>query len=134
MGRREIREFKRKYEKELKEMQKKREEERCEWYGRMGQGLPYKDVVEQSRVYKRVVRREKQEKELEQRTKEMSLGKVRARMENYAKISKVLHWPTVSPVKKQEMEVIRKKLEEKNKRRLSGSTSRNIYTSLNRIK
>ena len=54
-------------------------------------------------------------------------------MNNYAKMAKEMHWPSVSPKKQQEMKDIRRKLDIKNKRRTALSTNRINSTSVQRV-
>ena len=119
----EIDEFQKKYEENFKIKLEQQRVKREKWYDEIGAGN-YDPNKYKTKVLEKVVEAEKGSEELKQRKMEDKRNKAE-KMKNYAKIVKQMHWPDISPHKQQEIERIKKLLDERNKRRSAPPKNRN---------
>lgn len=119
----EIDDFQKKYEENIKYKLEEKRMKREQWYDDIGVGK-YDPTKFKTKVLEKVMEESKGTEEIKQ--KEMDDKKHKAeKMKNYAKIVKQMHWPDVSPKKQQEIERIKELLENKNKRRSAPPKNRN---------
>lgn len=111
----EIDEFQKKYEENIKIKIDQQRQKREKWYEDLGAGQ-YDPNKYKTKMLNRVIEDEKGAEELKQREIEDKKHKAE-KMRNYAKIVKQMHWPEVSPKKQEEIEKIKKLMDQRNKRR-----------------
>lgn len=87
-----------KYEKELKELENKKKEERLNWYKNIGSETPRKQKYEINKYYHNFLIHEKQQKIIDEH-KIDEIKKKAKKMNDYAKMAKEMHWPSISPKK-----------------------------------
>lgn len=125
--------FAKKYEKELHALESKKKKQREQWYRDLGGGLPYKSKLPYNKHCKELLDQEKFQQQEEEHKIEKLKEKVR-KMNTYGKMAKDLHWPSISPQKRQEMIDIKHKLKKSKTKMPPLVTKPVVYTSFSKLK
>ncbi|CAI2362401.1 unnamed protein product [Moneuplotes crassus] len=115
IDRKEIDEFQKQYEENIKLKNEEKRHKREQWYSDIG-GDNFDPNRLKTKIYDKVMEEDKgnqdmRSKKIEDRTRRQE------KMNNYARIVKEMHWPTVSHKKKQEIEQIKNLLGQRNQRK-----------------
>lgn len=111
MKREELDEFEKDYQEKVKIEREKQRIKREKWYSDIGYGV-YDENRYKTKFYEKAIAEEKIKAELDRESSSHRKHKA-DKMNNYAKIVKEMHWPTVSPRKKKELEELKGKMGQK---------------------
>ena len=94
------------YQEKIKIEREKQRMKREKWYSDIGYGV-YDESKYKTKFYEKALQEEKKN-EAKKRVNSQNKKRKKEKMENYAKIVKEMHWPEVSPKKRQEIEELKK--------------------------
>lgn len=122
MKREELDEFEKDYQEKVKIEREKQRIKREKWYSDIGYGV-YDENRYKTKFYEKAIAEEKIKAELERENSSHRKNKT-DKMNNYAKIVKEMHWPTVSPTKRKELEELKSKMGQKKKPKFKSPSMR----------
>jgi hypothetical protein len=108
--REELDEHEKDYQEKIKIEREKQRMKREKWYSDIGYGV-YDEGKYRTKFYDKVLQEEKQD-ESKKKVNSQTKKRKKEKMENYARIVKEMHWPQVSPKKRQEIEEIKQMMEQ----------------------
>ena len=125
--REELDEFEKDYQEKIKIEREKQRIKREKWYSDIGYGV-YDENRYKTKFYEKAMEEERK-KEVHKRVNSNQRKRKNEKMNNYAKIVKEMHWPEVSPKKRQEIEELKLQMEHNSKPKFRSPRIKSRYNS-----